>query len=301
MKNKIVRAIKEPWRVLVWSQLGCIRNIIPAKLYLQLMYRSCTDSKLNLERPRTYNEKLQWLKLYDRKDDYTTMVDKYAVKKYVADLIGKEYVIDLLGVWEKVDDIDFDNLPEQFVLKCTHDSAGLIICKDKTQLDWKKAKSKLEKCMKRNFYYSGREWPYKNVKPRIIAEKYMEDSSYKELRDYKFFTFNGKPKVLYITQGRGNENETYADFFDMDFKHLDIEIDHEMSKDMPHKPKNFELMKELAIKLSQGIPHVRVDFYEVDGHVYFGELTFFHCSGFEPFRTREWELIFGDWIELPQK
>ena len=301
MKSKIIKLIKEPWRILIWSRLGVIRNILPDKLYLKLMYKACFNKNLNFENPQTFNEKLQWLKLYNRNPQYTTMVDKLAVKSYVSNLIGEEYVVDLLGVWESADDVELETLPNQFVLKCTHDSAGLIICKDKNELDWKKAKNKLKKCMKRNFYYSGREWPYKNVKPKIIAEKYLEDTELKELRDYKFFTFNGEPKVIYITQGRGSGNETCADFFNMDFEHMNIKIDHENADIVPQKPKNFELMKQLATKLSNGIPHVRVDFYEVDGKVYFGELTFFHCSGFDPFKTEEWDLKFGEWITLPKK
>jgi hypothetical protein len=187
------------------------------------------------------------------------------------------------------------------VLKNTHDSGGLVICKDKTKLDIPAARQKLGKFLKRNYYDQNREWPYKNVKPRIIAEEYMEDTRQGELRDYKFFTFGGEPKVLYIAQGRGRGEDTVADFFDMDFNHLPFTIDHEMAPVPPEKPENFELMKKLAAALSAGTPQLRVDFYEVDGKVYFGEMTFFHCSGMAPFHPESWDKTFGDWVRLPEK
>lgn len=275
--------------------------LVSSKKILKAKYKKRMGHDLNLESPVTYTEKLQWLKLYDHRPEYTIMVDKYAVKQYIADRIGEEYVIPLLGVWDRVEDIDFDSLPDRFVLKTTHDSGGLVICKDKSQLDVHAAKKKISCFLKRNYYNYNREWPYKNVKPRIIAEQYMEDSSYKELRDYKFFTFGGEPKVLYIAQGRGKGEPTVADFFDMDFNHLPFTIDHDMADIPPEKPKNFELMKGLASKLSEGTPQLRVDFYEVDGKVYFGEMTFFHCSGMAPFHPDEWNKTFGDWVVLPEK
>ena len=241
------------------------------------------------------------MKLYDHRSEYTTMVDKYAVKQYVTERIGEEYVIPLLGVWENAEEIDFDSLPERFVLKTTHDSGAIIICKDKKTLDINNTKKKLAYFLKRNYFDCNREWPYKNVKPRVIAEAYMEDSTDKELRDYKFFTFGGEPKVLYIAQGRGKGEPTVADFFDMDFNHLPFTIDHDMAQTPPQKPKCFEEMKRLAAILSKGTPQLRVDFYEVDGKVYFGEMTFFHCSGFEGFHPEEWDKTFGDWVILPNK
>jgi len=263
-------------------------------------YKAFYKRALDLQNPVRYTEKLQWLKLYDRKDIYTTMVDKYMVKKYVSDLIGEEYVIPTLYVWDDVEDINFDDLPNSFVLKCTHDSGSIVICKDKSVLDVNQAKSKLEFFMRRNYYKTSREWPYKNVKPRIICEPYLEDLQYKELRDYKFFTFGGVPKALYIAQGRGGDGVTLANFFDMDFKHLEFCIDHEMSQDLPDKPVNFEKMKELAGILSKGTPQLRVDFYEVNGRLYFGEMTFFHCSGFIGFKPDKWDYTFGEWVTLPK-
>lgn len=269
--------------------------------YIKLKYSLSFDKSLDLDNPSTYTEKLQWLKLYDQRAQYTKMVDKYEVKKLVSDQIGDKYIIPTIGVWDNFDEINFDKLPQKFVIKCTHDSGSIIICKDKDAFDKKKAKRKIEKSLKRNYYSISKEWPYKNVKPRIIIEPYIEDKKDRELRDYKFFTFNGVPKVLYITKGRSADEETTADFFDMEFNHLPFTIDHNMSKECPHKPKNFYLMKELAAKLSEGIPHLRVDFYEVDGNIYFGEMTFFHCSGFMGFNPSSWDEIFGEWITLPEK
>ena len=290
----------EEYRYLVLAAKGKKKHLT-ADVFLKQLYRIHMKKALDLDNPKLYTEKLQWLKLYDHRPEYTRMVDKYAVKDYVAETIGAEYVIPLLGVWERVEDIDFERLPRQFVLKTTHDSGGIVICKDKDLLDIPAAKRKLRYFLKRNYFDCNREWPYKHVPHRIIAEMYMEDSRQKELRDYKFFTFGGVPKVLYIAQGRGNGEETVADFFDMEFNHLPFTIDHDMAAVPPEKPENFELMKELAARLSAGTPQLRVDFYEVDGKVYFGEMTFFHCSGMAPFHPEKWDRIFGDWVQLPHK
>lgn len=269
--------------------------------FLRRKFRSSMGVELNLDHPETFNEKLQWLKLYDRRPEYTQMVDKLAAKEWVASRIGEEYVLPVLGVWDSAEDVDFQSLPDKFVLKCTHDSGGLVICKDKSALDVEAAREKLRRSLRRNYYVVHREWPYKNVQKKIFAEPYIEDEKYGELRDYKFFTFAGEPKVLYIAQGRGSGGETFADFFDMKFCHLPFRIDHEMAPNSPEAPENFEKMKELAAKLSQGTPELRVDFYEVNGQIIFGELTFFHCSGFHPFSPKEWDKTLGDWITLPPK
>jgi hypothetical protein len=272
-----------------------------SETFLKKAFRYSMGRELNLENPVTYTEKLQWLKLYDHRPEYTRMVDKYGVKQYVAERLGEEHVIPVLGVWERAEDIDFDALPQRFVLKTTHDSGSYVVCKDKSKLDIPAARARMAKFLKRKYYDCNREWPYKNVKPRIIAEQYMEDSRSGELRDYKFFTFGGVPKVLYIAQGRGRGEPTVADFFDMEFNHLPFTIDHDMAQVPPEKPENFELMQELAAKLSEGTPQLRVDFYEVDGKVYFGEMTFFHCSGTDAFHPESWDRKFGDWVVLPPK
>lgn len=298
LKKIINFVVDKDYRFLVLAGRGK-KAKMPAEEFLKKKYKIVMGKDLNLENPVNYTEKLQWLKLYDHRPEYTLMVDKYESKKYVAERIGEQYIIPLLGVWGNAEDIDFSALPDQFVLKTTHDSGALVICKDKSRLDIKAAKRRLNHFLRRHYYDCNREWPYKNVKPRIIAEKYMEDSACKELRDYKFFTFGGVPKILYIAQGRGRGEPTVADFFDMDFNHLPFTIDHDMAKVPPKKPACFEEMKRLAAILSEGTPQLRVDFYEVDGKVYFGEMTFFHCSGFAPFHPEEWDRIFGDWVILP--
>lgn len=275
-----------------------LSQFIPDKLYLQMLYRRDFNKKLDLKNPKTYNEKLQWMKLYDRRPIYTTMVDKFAVKDYVAKIIGEEYIIPTLGVWDKPEDIEWDTLPNQFVLKCTHDSGGLVICRDKSKLDKQTAMDKLRKSLKRDYYKAGREWPYKNVPRRIIAEKYMEDSQLGDLPDFKFFCFNGVVKALFIGTERGTGDVKF-DYFDADFNHLDLVQEHPMSgRDLP-KPEHFEKMKLLASKLSKGYPELRVDFYNINGSIYFGELTLFHHGGVIPFHPEEWDYTFGSWINLP--
>ncbi len=274
---------------------------MPDKMYLKCRYFVLMRKKLNLKNPVTYNEKLQWLKLYDRNPLYTDMVDKYEAKNIVARKFGEEHVIKTLGVWNKFDEIDFDALPKSFVLKCTHDSGGLVIVTDKSKLDKEEARRKIEKSLKVNFYWSTREWPYKNVPPRIIAEEYMEDFKTGELRDYKFFCFNGVAKALFVASERQNEStETKFDFFDMNYNHLPLINGHPNAEVPPEKPACFDQMKQFAELLSQNIPHLRVDFYEVNGKVYFGEMTFYHWSGMVPFEPEEWDKTFGDWIELPR-
>lgn len=299
--NTLRKLLVEPEYRFRWLAGHGRMGHVPAEEFLRRMYRYDMGREPDLENPVTYTEKLQWLKLHDHRPVYTTMVDKYAVKGYVADRIGAEYVVPLLGVWDRAEDIDFGTLPDRFVLKTTHDSGGIVVCRDKKKLNIPAARRRLAKFLKRNYYDHNREWPYKGVPHRIIAEAYMEDSTCHELRDYKFFTFGGVPKVLYIAQGRGSGGETVADFFDMDFNHLTFTIDHDMAPVPPEKPGTFELMKELAAKLSEGTPQLRVDFYEVDGRVYFGEMTFFHCSGTAPFHPESWDRTFGDWVILPDQ
>ncbi len=275
-------------------------NWMSDERYLKILWKLKFGTKLDLENPQTFNEKLQWLKIHNRKPEYTTMVDKYEAKKYVAEKIGEEYIIPTLGVWDRFDDIDFDKLPNQFVLKCTHNSGGIVICKDKSKLDKKNARKLLTKCLKNNFYYGGREWPYKNVKPRIIAEKYMVDDSDKELRDYKLYCFNGYTKATLLATNRQSSTEELAfDYFDNKFDHMELTNHwHPNAKKRPHKPINYAKMVELSSVLSRGIPHLRVDFYEVNGKIYFGELTFFDMSGFLKIHPDDWELEWGKLIDL---
>lgn len=278
------------------------RHFVNPETYVQKVFKKRMGYNLDLNNPRTFNEKLQWMKLYDHNPLYTKLVDKYEVKRYIADRIGEQYIIPTFGVWDSVENIDFDSLPNQFVLKCTHDSGGLVICKDRKTFDIKKAKRKLKKSLKRNFYYMGLEWPYKNVKPRIIAEQYMEDNKTRELRDYKFFCFRGDVKALFIATDRQKEGEDVKfDFFDTDYNHLPFRQGHENAPVLPVKPLCFEEMKRLAALLSKDLPQVRVDFYEVNGKIYFGEMTFFHHGGWTKFDPAEWDDIFGEWLTLPDK
>lgn len=278
-------------------------SLWPDKLYLKLLYKFIFGKNLDLDNPITYSEKLQWLKLYNRLPEYVTMVDKAAVKDYVAEIVGGEYVIPTLGAWEKAEDIEWDKLPNKFVLKCTHDSGGLVICTDKSNLDKIETIQKLNRGLKRNYYKMWREWPYKNVHRQIIAEEYIEPAPRKnDLPDYKFFCFDGKVKALFVATERQNpDEEVKFDFFDSEFKPLPFRQGHDHAKVLPPKPQNFELMKKIASKLSEGHPHLRIDLYEVGDKVLFGEITLFHFSGLVPFEPSEWDYKFGEWLQLPNK
>lgn len=299
MNERIKRICRNPGIIFLALGGRGFFNWLSDERYLKIAYRLNLGKKLDLHNPQTYNEKLQWMKLHDHRPVYVKMVDKYEAKEYVKAIIGEQYIIPTIGVWDKFDQIDFDALPEQFVLKCTHDSGGLVICTDKNSFDRSSAKRKIEKCLNRSYYWQGREWPYKEVKPRIIAEQYMVDSTTHDLRDYKFFAFNGNVKALFVATERQTEGEdTRFDFFDEDYNHLDVIQGHKNAEVAPPKPVTFEKMKMLASKLSTGFPQLRVDFYEVDGNVYFGELTLFHHGGMVPFIPEKWDEIFGQWMKL---
>lgn len=297
MGKSIVEIIKKPSLLFLTLGHRGVFNWMSDEQYLKIAYRIKMGRALNLDSPRTFNEKIQWLKLHDRNDIYTLWVDKYEAKKLASKIIGEEYIIPTLGVYDHFDEIDFNELPRQFVLKCTHDSGGLVICKDKDKLEKHAAKKKLENCLKHNFFWGQREWPYKNIKPRIIAEEYKEDTSTHELRDYKFFTFDGDVKALFIATERSSKEETKFDFFDADGRLLPFTNGHPHAIPTPLLPTCFEKMKELASMLGKGIPQVRVDFYEVNGKVFFGEMTFSHWSGLVPFVPEEWDYTFGSWIK----
>lgn len=272
---------------------------MPDKEFIKRMYYYNTGKKLNLKDPKTFNEKIQWLKLYDRKKEYILLTDKYEVKKIVGSKIGEQYIVPLIGVWDQFDEIDFERLPEQFVLKCTHDCGGLFICKDKKSMDIRKAEKKITDSLRRNYFYTGREWPYKYVTPRIIAEKYMVDESGTELKDYKFFCFSGEPKIIEVDFGRFTDHK--RNLYTTDWKpvHAEIMYESDLKRNIP-KPGRLEEMLGLARVLSAGYPHVRVDFYCVSGEIYFGEMTFYHGSGIEEFRPERFGKVMGKWLELPQ-
>ncbi len=299
--KKLIKIFTDPCCII---RAAASRNYfawLPDRPYLMLLFYAYMGKRLNIKEPKTYNEKLQWLKMYDRKPEYTQMVDKYKVKQYVANRIGEQYIIPTLGVWDRFDDIDFAGLPDQFVLKSTHDSGGIALCNDRSKWDITEAKRKINNSLKRNYYDFGREWPYKNLKPRIIAEKYMVDESGNELKDYKFFVFNGVVRAMFIATDRNAATETCFDFYDRNFVHLPFTNGHPNAKRILSKPDNYDKMIELAEKLGEGIPQVRVDFYNINGKIYFGEITFFHWSGLRPFEPEEWDYRFGEWIKLPPK
>lgn len=274
---------------------------IPDKLYLELIFHRRMGYWINWNNPQSFNEKIQWLKLYDRRPEYTQLVDKIEVKKYVESIIGKEYIIPTIGIYKDVDEINFDDLPNQFVIKCNHDSGGVIICSDKKKFDYKNAINKLANGLKRDFYYSTREYPYKNINRRLIAEEYIAGEN-GELKDYKIFCFDGHPKMLFVASDRQkNGEETKFDFYDLNWNHIPVLNGHPCSNKKIQKPNNYEKMLELASKLSNGIPHVRVDFYNINGRIYFGELTFYHWSGFVPFKPEKWDYIFGQYLTLPKE
>ena len=276
-----------------------LSRLIPDRIYLQIVYFRHFKKFIDFDNPKTFNEKIQWLKLNYRKEEYTNLVDKYRVKQYITKLIGEEYVIPTLGVWKNVDDIDFKSLPEKFVLKCNNDSGGIVICKNKKDFDEVKAKSFLKERLKNNGYWYGREWPYKNVKPCIIAEKYMEDSISKDLKDYKFFCFNGSMEFFDIDIDRFIEHR--SNYYDRNGNFLPFgktycPPDYTKKIEMP---KNLDKMIELAETISHNTVLSRIDFYEIDGQVYFGEITFYQGSGFSPFTDEKWDYKLGDMIDLP--
>lgn len=275
-----------------------IKKVIPTKMFLKYKYKKIFNKKLDLKNPKSFNEKLNWLKVYDKNPLYIKLVDKYEVKKYVEEMIGKEYVIPTFGIWDSFEKINFDELPNQFVLKCTHDSGGLVIVKNKKILDMNFARNKIEEALKNNYYYESREWPYKNVKPRIIAEEYMEDEATQELRDYKFFCFDGKVKFMFIASNRQGEGATYFDFYTLHFEKINVKNGHPNAPYKIEKPINFEKMIKLSERLSKGIKHVRVDWYEINGRIYFGEMTFYHNGGFVPFVPNEWDDEFGKYLKV---
>lgn len=289
------------WRMhyLVYSPIG---RLMPSEKYLKCIYKLQMGKELDLGNPQSFNEKLQWLKLHDHNPLYTTLVDKYAVRGYIKEKLGEEYLIPLVGgPYASVDEIDFDQLPDQFVLKCTHDSASVTICRDRATFDIAAAKKKLNKALKVNFFYFGREWPYKNVKPQIIAEKYMENSVDGELRDYKLMCFHSKVKATFTCTDRFTESGIKVTFYDTDWKRLPFERHYPVSSVDIEKPKTYEEMIGIAEKLSADIPFVRIDFYEIQGRIYFGEFTFYPGCGFEEFRPESWDAELGNWIKIPNK
>lgn len=289
---------KSPWNRLKRHLIIKNSKLFSDRKYLELFFPLRVGYPLNLDNPKTFNEKLQWLKLNDRKPIYTKMVDKYEAKKYVADIIGEEHIIPMLAVYDKAEDIDFDALPNQFVLKCTHDSGGLVICKDKSKLDRKSALDKLRRGLKRTYFWQNREWSYKNVKPRIIAEQYIEDESGWQLKDYKIFCFNGEPKFIEVDYDRYVKHK--LNVYDLDWNFIDFYMTSPNDKNVEiPRPRQLVNMLEYARRLSAGITFLRVDFYSIGDIIYFGELTFYPGTGMIDFHPKEYDKKLGDMLTLP--
>lgn len=300
MKNKIKKILRDPLCILDYL-LFRFPRLFPDKVYLSLAYKRRIGETINWDNPKTFNEKLQWLKLHDRNPLYTIMVDKVKVKDYVSDIIGIEHIIPTIGVWSEPDDIVFETLPCQFVLKCNHNSGlGMYICSDKTKITpekWQQIKSDLRRGLKENYFIRNREWPYKNVQRCILAEKFMVDESGTELKDYKIFCFNGEPAIIEVDYDRFTNHQ--RNVYSIDWEKLDLEIEFKSNPDkIIPKPACLEKMLECARKISLNIPHVRTDFYIINNKVYFGEMTFFHGSGYEDFRPKNWNEKLGDLICL---
>ena len=299
--NTVKYFMENPGRIVGTLGSKGYLNWMPDKMYLSLVFRLNLGYWPDFDAPKTFNEKLNWLKLYDRKPIYTQMVDKYAVREYIAEKIGEDYLIPLVGgPWNSVEEIDLDALPEQFVLKTTHDSGGVVICRDKAGFDREAEKRKLDWHLKREYFWGKREWPYKNVKPRIIAEKYMQDRGIVNLPVYKMLCFNGEPKIFQIIQNDKTAEES-IDYFDTDWKLLELRQNFPNSKKPMERPETLNEMLRLARELSRGRGFLRTDFYNINGRVYFSEITFYSDAGFGSFDPPEWDEILGSWIELPEK
>lgn len=270
------------------------------EFYIKKQFKYLLGYDVNLEKPKTFQEKLQWLKLHDRKPIYTKMVDKYEAKKFISSIVGEEYIIPTLGIYNSVDEIDYNKLPNEFVIKTTHDSGTVIVCRDKSQLDKNYVRKYINKRLKRKYYYAEREWPYKHVKPRIIIEALI-GKDIQDLRDYKFFCFSGEPKLMFIISERFTGSGHKADYYDMYGNHVDVyQPGYENNPNRPELPACFSEMKRLAAKLSKDVPHLRVDFYFADNRIYVGELTFSDAGGYLPFIPDKWNMIMGDYITLPK-
>ena len=275
-----------------------ILDWLPDAGYISLKYFALMGKLPDLRHPRSFNEKLQWLKLHDRNPRYSAMVDKYEAKKTAAERIGDKYIIPTLGLWENFGDINFDALPRQFVLKCTHDSGGLVICGDQAALDRKAAKDRIEKSMKRNYFLKSREWPYRNVSPRILAEAYLQGDPVSGLTDYKVFCFHGTPKFTLVCRNRFGQGGLTEDFYDLDWHLMPMgRPGRGHGPELP-KPVHYDEMLCLAAALSENIPFLRVDFYDTPSGLYFGEFTFYPSSGFIGFEPAEWDMKLGEWIDL---
>lgn len=277
-------------------------RLLPDKQYIQLQYFKNFGKFPNLHNPSTFNEKLQWLKLYDRQDVYTIMVDKYLVKEYVKEIIGEDFVIPTLSIYDDPSEINLDLLPEKFVLKWNHDSGSIIICTDKGNFNLKQAQTTLAKCQDGSKgYWYGREWPYKNIQKKLIAEQYLPLDENGDLVDYKLMCFNGKVKCIFTCTGRRSAEGLKVTFYDIDWNIMPFTRNHPAEQNPMPKPKSLDIMIWAAEQLSKDLPFARIDFYEIADKPLFGEITLYPGSGLEPFQPEEWDYTLGSWINLPVK
>ena len=299
--EKLGKFLKDPsFRFHFFSSKG-VYNHMPDKEYLKLAFRKTMGEPLDLDDPKTFNQKVQWLMLYDRRPEYTRMVDKYEAKAFFTERIGAQYVIPTIGVWDRFEDIDFDKLPDRFVLKATHDSGSVVICSSKSDFDVEAARNKLNASLKCNYYLANREWPYKNIKPRILAEEYLDVLDDAGLLEYKLFCFDGEPKLILLCKGKAHSDGRTNDYFDMDYQHIPVSVAFPNAKGPFEKPKELDELAEIARKLSVGIPQVRVDTYVADGKIYIGEMTLYHEGGKCKFQPKTYDAEFGKLIKLPPK
>lgn len=304
-REKILYALKDPIYGFHLILNKCAPFIKNDELYLKMSYFCDFRETLNLKSPQTFNEKLQWLKLHAKKKEFTKMTDKAEAKKIANYYFGDKFIVPTYGVWDKFDDINFDELPNQFVLKCTHNSGGTVICRDKSVFDISRAKKTLEHCLSKNPFWATREYPYKDIKPRIIAEKFLDDGRTENsgLTDFKFFCFNGEPKFLYVSQGLEDHSTAGISFFDLEGNRLPFKRSDFHPIDNFTPPTNFQEMLSIVKKTAKelSLPFIRIDLYEVHGHIYFSEFTFFPCSGVLPFEPEEWDKTIGDMLILPHE
>lgn len=303
MINKIKKLISNPLLIYPYATSKGLTHWVPDKIHLALMYKATIGKQLDLRSPKAFNEKLQWLKIYDRDPSHIKLVDKYSVKQWVSDRIGQEYVAKTFAKWDSVEEIDISRLPERFVLKTNHDCGGVVICRDKESFDLVGAKRKLSRHLRRDYYWGGREWPYRGVKRCIFAEELLGADQGSSVQggftDYKFMCFNGSVLCAFTCTGR-ESGDLRVDFFDNDWRHLPFERHYPNADRLPGAPANLRFMQDASEALADGIPFVRVDFYEVGGRPYFGEMTFYPGSGFEEFTPEEWDRKMGDWLSLPK-
>ncbi len=297
--EKAWKYLRNPALVFFYLGLKGHFKFIPDEPYVRICYRIQMGKRLELDPPRTFNEKLQWLKLHDRRPEQTRWVDKYEVRKLIAGLVGEDHLFPLLGVWDRAEDVDFDRLPDRFVLKCTHDSGGTVICRDKSRFDVRAARRKLAAGLKRNYYWAGREWAYKDVRPRIIAEPLMADESGTELKDYKFFCFDGEPRLIQVDFDRFANHK--RNLYDLEWRYQPFQLmfPTDPGRVIP-KPANLDEVLAFVRRITPKVPFMRTDLYLIGRRIYFGEFTLHHGGGAEPFQPESYDEQLGTWIRLPE-